>query len=367
MIDRILTLVLGLLIGGGLMFFMIPPTTGPAATDTGNEAAVATGEPAAPRTSAGTTLREVRERGYLKCGVTQGLPGFSSDNQGEWVGLDVDVCRSVAAAIFGDASKVRYTPLSAKERFTALQSGEIDLLSRITTWTLSRDTTLGVDFTVVNYYDGQGFMVHKDRKIASAAELDGATVCTNTGTTTELNLADYFRSKGMAYQIVAFEKTDEVIKAFEAGRCDATTTDVSGLYAERLKLTDPSQYIILPDVISKEPLAPVVRQGDDAWADLVRWVQYASLNAEQHGITSQNVESFSDTANPAIRRLLGLEGSYGADLGLSESWAVEVIRQVGNYGESYERNVGLSSPLGIPRGLNAQWTDGGLMYGMPVR
>ncbi len=317
--------------------------------------------------SAGT-IEDVKAKGYVQCGVSQGLPGFSNpDDKGNWTGLDVDVCRAVAAAVFGDASKVKYTPLSAKERFTALQSGEIDMLSRNTTWTATRDTALGLNFAGVNYYDGQGFMVRKSLGISSALELSGAAVCTNTGTTTELNVADYFRSNKMPYEIVAFEKSDEVVQAYNAGRCDVYTTDASGLYAQRLKLTKSSDHIVLPEIISKEPLGPVVRQGDDKWFNLVKWSLFAMVNAEEMGVTSANVDEMKKSTNPAIRRLLGIEGKFGENLGVGNDWVYNIVKQVGNYGESFERNVGPKTPLGIARGTNALWSKGGLQYAPPIR
>ncbi|MDJ0983200.1 MAG: amino acid ABC transporter substrate-binding protein [Kiloniellales bacterium] len=317
--------------------------------------------------SAGT-LDDVRGKGSVQCGVSQGLPGFSNpDTAGNWTGLDVDVCRGVAAAIFGDASKVKYTPLSAKERFTALQSGEVDVLSRNTTWTLVRDTSLGLDFVGVNYYDGQGFMVRSDLGIKSAKELAGASVCVNIGTTTELNMADFFRSNNMDYKPVVFEKADEVVAAYDAGRCDVYTTDASGLAAQRIKLKDPNAHVILPEIISKEPLGPVVRHGDNNWGDVVRWTLFAMVEAEELGVTSANVDEMKSSSNPNIKRLLGAEGEMGKSLGLPNEWAYNVIKQVGNYGESYDRNVGPNTALKLERGLNALWKDGGLQYPMPVR
>lgn len=314
------------------------------------------------------TLDDIKAKGFVQCGVSQGLPGFSNpDDQGNWSGLDVDLCRAIAAAVFGDATKVKFTPLSAKERFTALQSGEVDLLSRNTTWTMSRDTALGLNFAGVNYYDGQGFMVRKELKVTSALELSGANVCTNTGTTTELNAADYFRANNMPYQIVAFEKADEVVQAYDAGRCDVYTTDASGLYAQRLKLTNPDEHMVLPEIISKEPLGPVVRQGDDGWFNVVKWVHFATVNAEEMGITSANVDEQKGSGSPQVKRLLGGEGKFGENIGLSNDWAYNAIKQVGNYGEMFDRNVGPSTPLGIARGLNALWSKGGLQYAPPVR
>ncbi len=323
----------------------------------------------AASTAAGAaTLDDVKAKGFVQCGVSQGLPGFSNpDSDGNWTGIDVDLCRGVAAAIFGDASKVKYTPLSAKERFTALQSGEIDMLSRNTTWTMSRDTTLGLNFAGVNYYDGQGFMVRKDLGVKSALELSGASVCTNTGTTTELNVADYFRANKMEYEIVAFEKADEVVAAYDAGRCDVYTTDQSGLYAQRLKLTNPGDHMVLPEIISKEPLGPVVRQGDDQWFNIVKWTHFAMINAEELGVSSANIEEMMGSDNPSIKRLLGSEGDFGTSLGLETNWAANIIKEVGNYGEVFAANVGPETPLAIERGVNALWTKGGLQYAPPIR
>ncbi len=314
------------------------------------------------------TLDDVKARGELHCGVTTGLPGFSAPNDaGTWAGLDVDVCRALSAAIFDDPDKVKYFPLSAKDRFPALQSGEVDVLPRNTTWTSSRDTSLGLDFTFVNFYDGQGFMVKKSLNVATAKELDGASVCTQTGTTTELNMADYFRANNMTYEPVAFENNDAVVQAYDSGRCEVLTSDSSQLYALRLKLANPDDHVVLPEIISKEPLGPVVRHGDNQWKDIVTWVGFAMLNAEELGVTQANVEEMKGSDNPEIKRLLGVDGNYGEQLGLTNDWVVRVIKVVGNYGESFERNVGSESPLGIDRGINRLWTDGGLQYGMPVR
>jgi len=314
------------------------------------------------------TLDDVKAKGFVQCGVSQGLPGFSNpDSDGNWTGIDVDLCIGVAAAVFGDASKVKFTPLSAKERFTALQSGEIDVLSRNTTWTATRDTTLGLNFAGVNYYDGQGFLVRKDLNVKSALELSGASICTNTGTTTELNVADYFRANKLEYEIVAFEKADEVVSAYDSGRCDVYTTDQSGLYAQRLKLTNPADHVVLPEIISKEPLGPVVRQGDDQWFNLVKWTHFAMVNAEELGITSANVDEMKGSDNPAIKRVLGVEGEFGAALGVDNAWAYNIIKAVGNYGESFDRNVGPDTPLAIARGTNALWSKGGLQYAPPIR
>jgi len=317
---------------------------------------------------AGATLAAVKSKGFVQCGVSTGLPGFSSaDDKGRWSGLDVDVCRAVAAAVFGDADKVKYSPLTAKERFTALQSGEIDMLSRNTTWTLTRDSSLGLNFAGVNYYDGQGFLVSKNLGVKSALELDGATACIQAGTTTELNMADYFRANGMQYQAVTFDKSDETVKAFEAGRCDVLTSDQSQLYALRIQLKNPDSAMVLPEVISKEPLGPVVRQGDDDWFNIVRWSLYAMLNAEELGVTSANADEMKKSTDPNVRRLLGLEGIKGQGLGLDDAWAYNIVKGVGNYAEAFERNVGQGSPLGISRGLNALWNKGGVQYAPPIR
>ncbi len=315
-----------------------------------------------------STLKDVQKQGYLKCGVSQGLPGFSSvDDKGTWSGLDVDVCRAVAAAIFGDATKVKYRPLSAKERFAALQTGEIDVLSRNTTWTMSRDASLGVNFTGTIYYDGQGFLVRKALGVKSARDLDGATVCANQGTTTEQNLADYFRAHKMKYDIVVFEKSDEVVRAYESGRCDVYTTDRSGIAAQRLKLAKPDDHMVLPETASKEPLGPLVREGDDQWFNIVKWSVFALVNAEDLNITSANAKKMKASPNPKIKRLLGEEGSFGKMLGLKENWAYNIITQVGNYAEVFERNLGLKTPLKLDRAANKLWSKGGLMYAPPIR
>jgi general L-amino acid transport system substrate-binding protein len=319
--------------------------------------------------SAAATLDTVRQRGALVCGVSQGLAGFSNpDAQGRWAGLDTDICRAVAAAVLGDAKKARFVPLSSKESFTALQSGAVDLLTRNTTWTQTRDTVLGLNFVATIFYDGQGFMVRRGVGVDSAEQLDGATVCVNAGTTTELNLADYFRARKMRYTPVVFEKSDEVLAAYQAGRCDAYTTDQSGLYAQRLKLRDRNAHTILPDVISKEPLGPVVRQGDDPWFDIVRWTVFALIDAEELGVRQTNVDEMrTASADPRIRRLLGAEGRAGANMGLDAEWALRAIRQVGNYGELFDRHLGKGSPLMIDRGMNRLWNKGGLLYAPPIR
>src|SRR5438132_8218144 len=314
------------------------------------------------------TLNTVKQRGVLNCGSNGTLAGFGlPDSQGQWAGLDVDFCRALAAAIFNDAKKVKFVPLTAKDRFTALQSGEVDVLARNTTWTLSRDTSLGLNFTGVNYYDGQGFMVRKALKVNSALELSDAAVCVQQGTTTELNLADYFRANKMKLKTVTFATSDEAVKAYDAGRCDAYTTDASGLYSERLRLAKSDDHIVLPEIISKEPLGPSVRHGDDQWFDIVKWTHYAMVTAEELGVTKANVDEQMKSANPDVKRLLGTEGNYGEQLGLTKDWAYRVIKHVGNYGEIFERNVGQGSPLKISRGLNALWTKGGLQYAPPIR
>lgn len=319
--------------------------------------------------NAGVTLENVKKKGFVQCGISDGLPGFSyADAKGDFHGFDVDVCRAVAAAVFGDAKKVKYTQLTAKERFTALQSGEVDMLSRSTTWTSSRDGAMGIQFTSVAYYDGQGFLVNKKLGVKSAKELDGATFCIQAGTVTELNLSDYFRSNGMKYTPITFDTSDESFKALESGRCDVLTTDQSQLYGQRLKLATPDDFIVLADVISKEPLTPAVRRGDEDWFTVVRWSLAAMLNAEELGITSKNVsEMIKSSKNPDISRLLGTEGTLGKDLNLPNDWAAKIIAQVGNYGESFDRNLGSGSDMNIKRGLNALWSQGGLQYGPPVR
>src|SRR5216683_4993169 len=320
-----------------------------------------------PTAASAQTLKKVKDRGSLICGVSQGLPGFSNpDDKGNWTGFDVDFCRALAAAILNDATKVKFTPLSAKDRFEPLKTGDIDVLSRNTTWTLSRDVAYG-NFAGVNYYDGQGFIVRKSLKVNSALELNGASVCTQTGTTTELNLADYFRANNMKYEVIAFGTADETVKAYEAGRCDAFTTDVSQLYAEKLKLVNPNDHVILPDIVSKEPLGPLVRHGDDQWFDVVKWTHFAMLNAEELGVSSKTVDEAMKSNQPEIRRLLGVEGNFGEQLGLTKDWVVRIVKQVGNYGEVFERNVGAGSKLAISRGLNRLWTKGGIQYAPPVR
>lgn len=315
-----------------------------------------------------TTLERVKQRGHLICGTSTGIAGFSlADGQGNWSGLDVDVCRAISAAIFDDPAKVRFVPLASKDRLTALQSGEIDVLPRTTTWTLSRDAGQGLHFTAVNYYDGQGFQVRAKSGIKSVKELEGASICTVQGTTNELNLADYFRANKMKYEVVAFQGIDETVKAYESGRCDAISTDVSQLVSYRLKMADPAEHALLPDVISKEPLGPYVRQGDDEWFDIVRWTVFALLNAEELGVSQANLAEMLKSENPEVRRLLGVEGKSGTGLGLTADWIARIVKHVGNYGESYERNLGSESRIKLPRGINNLWSKGGIHYAPPVR
>lgn len=333
-----------------------------------SEAAVSTETEKTVEVSA-STLEIVKKRGKVVVGVTTGVPGYSApDSEGEWQGFDVDLGRAVAAAIFGDPDMIECRPLSAKERFTALQSGEIDMLSRVTTWTISRDASLGINFAGVNYYDGQGFLVAEDSGITSLQELDGATIAVQAGTTTELNLADYFRKNGLDYELITFEKNEQAAAALEAGRADAVTSDQSQLYALRTKFESPEDFIMVPEVISKEPLGPAVRQGDDQWMDIVRWSLLAMINAEEYGVTSENIDEMkAESDNPNVKRLLGVEGDAADGLGLSGDWAYNIISTVGNYGESFDRHLGAGSPLNIERGYNALWTEGGLQYGMPIR
>jgi len=318
---------------------------------------------------AGPTLDAVKSRGVVTCGVSTGLAGFSMpDRQGNYQGLDADTCRAIAAAVLGDAKKVKFVPATAEQRFTLLQAGEVDVLTRNTTWTLLREAENGFLFAPVTYYDGQGFMVAKKLGVKSAKELDGATICVQPGTTTELNLADYFRTNHMQFKPLVIEKLDEVENAFFSGRCDAYTTDRSGLAATRAaKAPNPDDYIILPEVISKEPLAPAVRHGDDEWFDIVRWTVFAMIDAEEKGVTSANVDQMLKSDDPEVQRMLGVTPGMGKALHLPENWAYQVIKQVGNYGEVFERNVGPNTPLKLERGLNQLWTKGGLMYGMPFR
>ena len=315
------------------------------------------------------TLDQTKKQDFVKCGVSQGLPGFSNaDAAGNWTGMDVDVCRAVAAAVLGDADKVKYTPLSAKERFTALISGEVDVLSRNTTWTLSRDADIGLTFVGVNFYDGQGFMVRKSSGITSTNQFrSGISACTNTGTTTELNMRDFFESKGITYEPIAFEKADVVVQAYDAGRCDTYTTDKSGLAAQRTKMKNPDEHIVLPETISKEPLGPVVRQGDAVWEDIVRWSLNTMIEAEEYGINSSNASSLKESSeNPQVKRIVGAEGEMGAALGLDNDWSLRIIEQVGNYGESYKKHIADTGIL-PDRGPNDLWTRGGLLYTPPAR
>ena len=316
----------------------------------------------------GLTLRKVMKNKSLSCGVTSGVPGFSSpDSKGRWKGLEVDICRAIAAAVFGDPDKVKYVSLSAQARFTALQSGEVDVLSRVTTWTLGRDTSQGLNFGPTTFYDGQAFMVRKKDNIKSVKDLGGASICTQQGTTTELNMADYFRANRIKVKTLTFESRDEVNQAFFKGRCDALTTDSSGLAAEKSKVKNANDYLILPEIISKEPLGPAVRHGDDHWLDVVKWVIFAMITADGWGMTSQNIDSFKKDNNPNIKRFLGIIKGNGKSLGLSETWAYNIVKKVGNYGEIFERNVGKNTPLKLERGLNAHWSKGGLMYAPPMR
>jgi general L-amino acid transport system substrate-binding protein len=322
---------------------------------------------ATPAFAQQSTLDAVRAKGFVQCGVNAGpLAGFSApDSKGVWKGIDVDVCRAIAAAVFGDHSKVRYTPLTAQQRFTALQSGEVDVLARNTTWTITRDTSLGLNFVGVNYYDGQGFMVHRKLNVKSAKQLNGATVCVQPGTTTELNLADYFRANKMTFKPVVIETLPEVQKAYFAGRCDVFTTDHSGLIAIRAsQAPKPEDHVILPEIISKEPLGPAVRQGDDRWFDVVKWTMFAMLEAEEMGLTSKNVDQQAGSPNPTIQRFVGASGDFGKMLGVDNKWAYNIVKQVGNYGESFDTNL---KPLGFERGLNRLWNQGGLMYAPPIR
>ncbi len=314
------------------------------------------------------TLKRTRVRDAVFCGVSTGLPGFSSaDDKGNWSGFDVDFCRAIAAAIFDDPAKVRFVPLDAKERFTELSRRRVDVVARNSTWTMSRETEYALNFAGVSYYDGQGFMVPRSRNLSSALELDNSTVCVQSGTTTELNLGDYFRANNMKYQEQKFAKLEDVVHAYNVGQCNTFTADVSQLYALRLTLQNPGDHDILPDVISKEPLAPIVRQKDDDWLLIVKWTLYAMINAEELGINSTNIDAALKSKKPDVMRFVGNEGSYGEQLNLSKDWAVRIIRHVGNYGEVYERNVGAGSKLSIPRGLNQLWTAGGIQYAPPIR
>jgi len=315
-----------------------------------------------------STMGSIKQNKVLKCGVSAGLAGFSAPNsKGVWQGLDVDICRAISAAVFGDPNKVQYTALSAQQRFVALQSGEIDVLSRNSTFTLTRDTSLGLNFAPVVYYDGQGFMVRRKDGVSKISDLNGASICIQQGTTTELNLADHFRANNLKFKPVVFESNDEVTQAFVKGRCDALTTDISGLAAEKSKFKNPHDYVILKEIISKEPLAPVVRHGDDGWFDVVKYAIYALMTAEELGITSKNIDSFLKTKNPKIKRFLGITEGNGKALGLSEKWAYNIIKMVGNYSEIFEKNIGKQSSLKLERGVNALWKNGGLHYAPPFK
>ena len=319
--------------------------------------------------AAAGTLDDVKARGKLNCGVSTGLAGFAApDANGEWKGFDVDVCRAVATAVLGDATAVEFVPTTGKTRFTALASGEIDMLSRVTTWTFSRDVDLKFDFAGVAYYDGQGFMVPKELGVSSAKDLDGATVCIQTGTTTELNLADFFRANNISYDPVPVETNAEGQQQYLAGACDVYTTDASGLAATRATFANPDEHTVLPEIISKEPLGPLVRHGDNDWGDVVRWTLNAMITAEELGVSSANVSEMASGSNtPEVARLLGTEGTLGEMLGLDADWAMRIIQTQGNYGEIFAKNIGEETPIGLARGLNAQWTDGGLLYSPPFR
>jgi len=318
--------------------------------------------------STAQTLNTVKTRGILNCGANAGLAGFGiPDKQGNWTGFDVDYCRAIAAAVFNDPMKVRFVPTTAQNRFTALQSGDVDVLIRNTTWTSARDTSLGLNFTGVTYYDGQGFIVRKALNVKSALDLTGAAVCVGQGSTTELNLSDYFRGNKITIKTVTFGTADDTVKAYDSGRCDAFTTDASGLYAERMRFAHPEEHMVLPEIISKEPLGPAVRHGDDQWFDIVKWVHFAMLTAEELDVTSKTLDEALKSGNPDVKRLVGTEGNYGEQLGLTKDWAYRIIKHVGNYGEVFERNVGQGSPLKIARGLNALWNKGGLQYAPPIR
>jgi general L-amino acid transport system substrate-binding protein len=314
------------------------------------------------------TLKAVRDRGVLNCGVSEGLNGFSArGSNGSWGGFDVDTCRAIAAAIFNDASKVEYVPLDANRRFGALRNGEIDVLSRNTTWTMSREVDLGLIFAATNYYDGQGFLIPRSMNKETALDLNGVKVCVQTGTTTELNLADYFPVNNIKYEVITSPTLEAAIKSYDSGQCNALTADVSALWGIRLLLSKPDEHVILPDVISKEPLGPAVRQGDMQWLNLVKWVSFALVNAEELGVSSKNIDEALKSEKPDVKRLIGIEGNYGERMGVTNDWAARIIRLVGNYGEIYERNVGVGSPLGIPRGINQLWNKGGILYAPPIR
>ena len=313
------------------------------------------------------TLKSVKERGTLICGVSPGVLGFSAPSQQGWSGFDVDFCRAVAAAIFDDPGKVKYVPLSAADRFRALQAGEIDILSRNSTWTMSREAALGLIFAAVTYYDGQGFLIRRARNVNSSLELGNSKVCAQTGTTTELNLADYFAANDMKYELVAAASADEAVRAYDSGRCDVLTTDASALHSERLKMSKPDDHVILTDMISKEPLGPAIRQNDPQWLNIVKWTHFAMVNAEELGVSQKTIDAALKTSKPEVRRLVGTDGNFGEQIGLTKDWVVRIVRHVGNYAETYDRNVGVKTPLGIPRGLNQNWLAGGILYAPPIR
>jgi general L-amino acid transport system substrate-binding protein len=320
------------------------------------------------QTPANGTLQRIKERGHIMCGTSQGVPGFSQpDDKGVWRGFDTDFCRALAAAIFDDPDKARYSPLASKDRLIALQSGNIDVLARTTTWSISREVSQGLAFTAINYYDGQGFLVRKSAGLKSALELNGATICVSQGTTSEMNLADYFRAQNLRYQVVTFASHEEVVKAYETGRCDSYTTDMSQLASNRFLMQNPDDHIILPEVISKEPLGAWVRKADSQWFDIVRWTLFAMISAEELGVTQANVAEMAKSQNPEIRRLLGIDGNFGETLGLTRDWAARIIRHVGNYGESFEKHLGSGSRIRLPRGPNRLWNAGGLQYSPPFR
>ena len=324
---------------------------------------------ALPAAKAADTLQTVRDRGHLACGTSEGVPGFSSqDDHGVWHGFDTDLCRALAAAIFDDPNKIEFISLSSKDRLVSLQSGQIDVLPRTTTWTLSRNVGQGLQFTAINYYDGQGFMVRKSSGVTTVAGLAGASICVPQGTTTELNLADYFKAHAIPYQIVTLATPDDALRAYQSGRCDAYTTDASSLAGDKLKMNDAADQVILPEVISEEPLGAWVRQDDVPWTNLVRWTLFAMINAEQFGVTQANVDDMRrSSTNPEIRRMLGADAAYGQSLGVTNDWVVRIVKAVGNYGESFDRNLGAKSPLNLPRGPNRLWTAGGLQYSPPFR
>jgi general L-amino acid transport system substrate-binding protein len=321
-----------------------------------------------PAAASAQTLEKVKARGTVNCGVNPALPGFSArDAKGSWSGFDIDLCRALAAAIFNDPNKVQFTPLGTTERLPALQSDKVDVLSRNTTWTFSREAPLKLNFAAVTYYDGQGFLVRRSTNATSALELNGASICVQKDTTSELNVADFFRANNMKYQLVALAAADEVLKAYDSGKCTVVTSDTSQLFAARLVLGSPDEHIVLPDIISKEPLGPFVRSGDDQWLGIVKWTHFAMINAEELGVSSQTIDDALKSTKPDVRRLVGTEEKYGEQLGLTNDWVVRIIRHVGNYGEVFERNVGTGSRLAIPRGINSLWSSGGIQYAPPIR